>query len=353
MTLRPLISVAGLVLLALTLLALVLFGYFRADRNSGYPGAPVAWFRRALLAALVVFSLAGPSVKEPSEQKSSNVEIVFAVDRTGSMAAEDGPGGAPRFDAVRDDVETIVKETGGSRYAVLTWDSTSRIELPFTTDSSAVLSFAETLHQEVTAYSKGSSLDRPVSELVDLLESARTQRPENIRYLVLLTDGEPSGEGANQQGVSAFESVQPLIDGGGVVGYGTEDGGVMRIYQPGQGWDPETPPSEYMTDPSAAPGGPVNDRGESLAVSRIDLASLEELSDVLAIPLLVNPDEARVKSFARDLMKDAKEFPGRAGERYTYQYVLWAPALAMLPLLAWEVGSDARALARLRKSRAI
>ncbi len=353
MTLRPLVSTAAMVVLALLFLALLLSGYFRSDRSPGGSKTCIAWVRRGLIAALVLFCMAGPSVKEISEQKNSNIEIVLAVDRTGSMAAEDGPEGAPRFDAVRADLEAIVEETPGARYAVLTWDSTARIELPFTTDSSAVLSFAETLHQEVTMYSKGSSLDRPVLELTDLLESAATQRPENIRYLVLFTDGEASGADTNHLAGTAFEAVRPLIDGGGVVGYGTEEGGVMRLYQPGQGWDESTSQGDYMTDPSGPPGGPKNESGESLAVSRIDVASLTELSEVLDVPLLLNPDQSEVRAFAAELMSDAKELPERTKTHYDYRYVLWAPALAVLPLLAWEVFGDARELARLRRTRAI
>lgn len=357
MTFRPLMEPGAIVFYGLVLLALILVGCFRAKSAvDSHPGAArpwLVWLRRALIAALVVFSLAGPAVREAGEETTSNVEIVFAVDRTGSMAAEDGPGGAPRFDGVRADIAAIVEGSPGARYAVLTWDSSARVELPFTTDASAVLSFAEVLHQEITVYSKGSSLDRPVAELKDLLESAAEQRPENVRYLILFSDGEASGGSATQEPATAFESLRTLIDGGGVIGYGTSEGGVMRLYQPGQGWDDSVPDGQYIVDPDAGPGGPRNEQGEPLAVSVIDTASLTSVSESLGVPLLINPSEAEVRSFSEALMEKAEQLPTRTGKRYTYSYVLWAPALAILALLAWEIPSDARKLGQLRRTRAI
>lgn len=121
----PLAEPQMIVLFVLALLALTIWGAWRARKAAGSKRgrgrAVIAWVRRFLIGAALAVALAGPSVPAEEIELTSNIEIVFAVDRTGSMAAEDGPEGAPRLDAVRSDIVAILQATAGSRYSVLTW----------------------------------------------------------------------------------------------------------------------------------------------------------------------------------------------------------------------------------------
>ncbi len=354
MTLRPFAATSTLILLAIVVLALCVAGYVLATRGKqnrpeGKENPALTWIRRFLISALMVFTLAGPAVQSEEIEVTSNIEIVFAIDRTGSMAAEDLAEGRTRIDAVKDDVLALLDATAGSRYAIVTWDSTTRVELPFTTDGSAARSFAEVMHQEITEFSKGSSSTRPVNTLYDLLTSAEEQRPENIRYLIVMSDGESTDSEATYE--TAWSELAPLIDGGAVIGYGSEQGGPMRVFVPGQGLSGST--EEYMTDPSANPGGPTNDAGEPLAISRIDTESLRQISDELGVELLLNPTESKVEALGTGLMDQAESLPDRTGTRHLYRYVTWIPALAISLLLVWEVAQDAKELARMRRTGGI
>lgn len=354
MTLRPFVQTPTLILLAVVVLSLCIAGYILATREkqlrpAGKENPVITWIRRFLISALMVFTLAGPAIQAEEIEVNSNIEIVFAIDRTGSMAAEDLSDGRTRIDAVKDDISALLDATAGSRYAVVTWDSTTRVELPFTTDGSAARSLADVLHQEITEFSTGSSSTRPVNTLYDLLTSAAEQRPENIRYLIVMSDGESTDSNATYE--ASWSELAPLIDGGAVLGYGTEQGGPMRVFVPGQGLSGTT--EQYMTDPSAPAGAPTNEAGEPLAISRIDADSLKQISDELGLELLINPSGSEIATLGSGLMDQAESLPDRTGTRHRYRYVTWIPAVVIALLLVWEVTSDAKELSRMRRTGGI
>ena len=348
MRFHPLVEPLTIALFAVVVLAVFAWGLWRALKATSGRRIHVfvTWGRRILIGAVLAFAMAGPSVPAEEIEVASNIEIIFAVDRTGSMAAEDGPDGTTRLDSVRSDIIEILGATAGSRYAVLTWDADARVELPFTTDASAVQSFAELLHQEISEFSSGSTHHRPVAELVELLSNAQEQRPENIRYLLVFTDGEVT-QSIDASGQSPeWSEVSPYIDGGAVLGYGTEEGAPMRTYQPGgEG------AGDYMVDP-ASPQNPKNEDGDPLAISRIDLDALEELANELGIELLVNPTPEASSALGTAIMDSAQFVEDARGLRHTFRYIVWLPALVAGLLLIWELGADAYEFGRLRRTGA-
>lgn len=334
MTFNPLFGVGAMLLFGICWFSLVLVGYGRGR------GRMSAWtlLRRFLMGVLALLIFAGPSVPGEEESLTSNVEIFLAVDRTGSMAAEDWGDGLPRLEGVRRDLQQLVASTPGARYSIVTWDSTARIELPLTTDSSAVTSFAQSLHQEISEFSSGSSVSRPAALLLDTLGDSALSRPENVRYLVVISDGENTDEAV--AGLSAqWAEIDGLIDGGGVIGYGTEAGGPMRIFVPGAG-----PQEEYMEDPAD---------GEVPALSHLDEAELAQLAEVLGVPLLLNPEPEQVEQLGDDFMSGAALFAEGRDSQVTYRYVIWPIALLLSALLLWELAEAGRQVARLWRTDAL
>lgn len=329
MTFQPLISVPALALF--TMVGIVLCLLPLRSRRSGL----IQVGRRAAMVVALAVALAGPAIPVEEENVVSNVEIVVAVDRTGSMAAEDGPDGAPRLDAVRSDLRSLVEASAGARFAIVTWDSSARLELPVTTDSSAVVHFADNLHQEVTEFSTGSSLSRPTEIIRDVLQSSAQERPENLRYLVIISDGEPTDDPESAVG---WDGIIDLLDGGAVLGYGTEDGGAMRIY--GVGGQGVT--EEYMTVES----------GER-AISRIDEESLQGVASELGVPLLINPTESQLRALGAEFTEHAETVLEGRTHSYTYSYLTWIPALVLSVLVAWEAGAFVTRLLALRRTHAI
>ncbi len=343
MSWHPLIGVGGVGIFAVLWFSLVAVGYRRGTSSlalaTGGQATPVlTTLRRLLMGTALVAILLGPAVPGEDIEVSSNVEIFLAVDRTGSMAAEDWEDGQPRLNGVSRDMQELVKATPGARYSVVTWDSTVRIELPVTTDSSAVTSLAAALHQEISEFSAGSSLNRPVGVLLDTLQDSALSRPENQRYLVIFSDGEDTD--SNDQGLEeAWKEVAQLVDGGAVLGYGTAEGGPMRVFITGSG-----PQDDYMEDP---------DEPGTLAVSRLDEPALAELASVLGLPLKINPHPDQIAEIGSSIMEGATSLAEERGMEKSYQYIIWPVALIFAALLTWEGVSVARYLIYLRRTHAL
>ena len=340
MTFQPLLSPVVLGLFLVVGLVLVTWVFVRGRRDARGSRGLLTLLRRGGMVLLLGLAFAGPAIAVEQEDVVSNVEIIFAVDRTGSMAAEDGPDGAPRLEAVRRDIRTLVEASSSARFAVVTWDSSTRVELPVTTDSSAVVNFADNLHQEVSEFSTGSSLERPATVVHDLLQGAAEARPQNLRYLVVFSDGEATDGMMPPQASEggAWSEVFDLVDGGAVLGYGTAEGGPMRIY--GVGGTGAT--DEYMTD----------DGGQT-AISSIDEASLQALASELGMPLLLNPTEVQLQALGGEFMDGANTVIEGRPTVFTYSYLTWIPALGLALLVCWEIAVFTRAVVRLRRTRAL
>lgn len=336
MTLQPLVSTPALVLYFVTAAAAVAAWVVRT-RASGW-GRALRGVVAGSLALFVGVGLMGPAVAEESPALTSNIEIVFAVDRTGSMAAEDGPDGGTRLKAVKEDIVEVVSVAPESRYAIVTWDSSARVELPFTSDASAVVSFADALHQEVSEFSTGSTLDRPVAQLLDLLENAAEARPGNVRYLIVMSDGEDTQwDGVDAVDQTGWEAVGELIDGGMVVGYGTEAGGPMGLFLPGGAGS-----GDYMVD----------ETGQT-AISKLDEASLSEVAEALGVPLLVNPTVEEVAAQVEGVTDLAETIEDDRRVNLTYRYHTWVPALAAGVVAALALGAFTALVTRWKQTDAI
>ncbi|MCB7134978.1 vWA domain-containing protein [Cellulosimicrobium marinum] len=340
MTLQPLVPVWALLLLVVPLLVLTGWQAVVAGRpgpdGAPRPGAPrAAWVRRT--GAVVVLALIGlgPSVVSTDRDTSvANVDMVFVVDRTGSMAAEDyGPeGGQERLDGVRHDVVALAESIPGARYSVISFDSQASRQLPLTTDARAVASWARTFDREITRYSQGSLTDRPLAELTAALEGSAEQHPANLRLVFFLTDGEQTADGEPR----SFAELAPLVDGGAVLGYGTAEGGPMKEYDP----DVDPADAEYIVDWSL----PSEDGEPARAVSHLDEETLTGLADQLGVPYVHRDAPTEVASLVADVDPEQVAADGRR-DVTSYRPVVWPLALVLAGLLAveaWYLGREAR-----------
>ena len=202
------------------------------------------------IVALLLFIALDPAVDGGKVAAlRSDADVLFVVDTTGSMAAEDYDGDRQRFEGVRADIMALVDEFPGAHFALVTFDTSERIVVPWTTDVGAFESAVSLLRQERTMYARGSLLDRPIDAMARLLPRS----DDGSRYSVafLLGDGEQTAEGDPPD----FRSLDSSIDDGAVLGYGTTDGGRMRIYT-----ERDSQLDQYIQDPET---------GED-AISRID-----------------------------------------------------------------------------------
>ncbi|MBD8080336.1 vWA domain-containing protein [Cellulosimicrobium arenosum] len=341
MTLQPLLPWWALVLLVVPLLAFTVWQSVVAGRpgpdGAPRPGAPrAAWLRRTGAVVLLAVIGIGPSVvSTTTDDTVTNVDMFFVVDRTGSMGAEDyGTGGdQQRLDGVRSDIVGLTEDIPGARYSIISFDSQASRQLPLTTDAHAIESWAQTVHQEITLYSQGSLTDRPLDELTAALTGAAEQNPGNTRLVFFLSDGEQTADGEPR----SFADVAPLVDGGAVLGYGTEDGGRMKEYDP----DVDPADAQYIVDPSQTGADGVAPD----ALSMIDEDTLTELADQLGVPYVHRTEPADTAALVEGVDPEQVAADGRR-EITTYRPVVWPLALALAVLLGVEAWFWARSASR-------
>ncbi|MHB1064304.1 MAG: vWA domain-containing protein [Georgenia sp.] len=328
----------ALAVVVVPLLVLCALGWWQARGSGEGPGGE--WVRRAAMVACVAVIGLAPAVPDETRTLETNVEVFFVVDRTGSMAAEDYDGARPRLDGVRHDIDAVMDAVPGGRYSVIAFDSQASRQLPLTTDARAVRTWAETMRQEVTAYSAGSSIDRPHAALTRAVTGAAGRNPSSVRLVFFLSDGEDTDgdDAAAGAETTSVAPLAPLVDGGAVLGYGTAAGGRMRSYA-GTADSGAGSAAPYITDDSQ-PGSPP-------AVSVIDEANLRSVAQQLEVPYVHRTGPTALDGLLDGIDVTAIASDGRR-DVSTYRDVYWPAAALLAVLVAWEAYDQAVRWRRLR-----
>lgn len=226
--------------------------------------ARAAWaVRTATVLACLVLALRPGIPGGQSQTLATDTDVVILVDTTASIVAEDWADGAPRLDGVRADVQALAEEYPGARFALITFDASAELRLPLTTDTAALSSAMEVLRPEPTQNSRGSSIGIAAGLLEDTLRGAAASAAERSRMVFYLGDGEQTAPSQPE----SFRGSAGLVDGGAVLGYGTPEGGRMKVQAGGVGEGPD----EYILD------------GDEPALSRIDEEALRTIAADLGV----------------------------------------------------------------------
>jgi Ca-activated chloride channel family protein len=259
------------------------------------------WIRRAAIIALALIIVWGPSfhIGESLEPEAED-NILFVVDRTGSMNANDWAGKnsetskKSRLDGVKSDIKKIIPEYTNAQFSLITFDSVALTQVPFTYDSKGVLSYIDALTPQITKYSQGSKFDISAPEIIDNLRNIRIKNSKARNYLFFFSDGENNvGDNPDNPDLSAFEKAKNFIDGGLIIGYGSVDGSKIKPYnfssqndRIGKNQDVET--DEYIKDPSK--------NGED-AISKLNPITLQNLGNKLGISYAYSDGKTDISAF--------------------------------------------------------
>lgn len=314
----PLALALGTVVLAVAVLGLVT-----------RPARRVQWALRTGVAALVTLALLGPGVAGgDAPQAGRLVNVWFVADTTSSAAARDYQGEKPRLEGYRADVPKIARAMPGARFSVITFDSSARTQMPLTTDTNALRTSLQTMRQELTTYSAGSSITVARDELRRSLEASRERYPERARVVFYLGDGEQT---SGQQ--PAPMDLGDLVDGGAVLGYGTAEGGPMaqRSTSDGDEGDIET-----------ADGQP--------AISSIDEAALRAVAGQIGVPYVGRNDGGDISPVLAEA-RPSEVVEEALGTSPGHVSLVWLLGLLAAALMLLDVAVLARDLARVRGVR--
>ncbi len=239
-------------LLLLALLPVVVFAHRRAKRSGlRFPllgtfrstgtgrRAKLHWLPDALrlvAAALIVAALARPQAeKAESRMHTEGIDIMLAVDVSGSMLAEDfslNGERANRLAAVKEVVEEFVKERPGDRFGLVLFAARPYTQCPLTLDHGWLLENLD--RAKVGMIEDGTAIGSALATAVARLEASDAKS----KIVILLTDGrnnvgkispDTAAEAAKALGYKVY-----TIGAGtrGVAPYPTRDIFGNKVYQP-------------------------------------------------------------------------------------------------------------------------
>ena len=310
-----LIARIGLPLAAVAVLCLVKAPDLRAR---------MLWVGRLLLVLACCALLLRPGIPGGTSQTlATDTDVVLVVDTTASIVAEDWDGDRPRLDGVRADVQAIINEYPGARFALVTFDATAELRMPLTTDTTALASAMEVLRPEVTSQSQGSSIGVASALVSETLEGAASSSPDRSRMVFYFGDGEQTAATEPE----SFAASDEYTDGGAVLGYGTAEGGPMKDTSLGDSGD------AYIQYQGAD------------ALSVIDETNLQTIAEELGIPYQHRTADAGI---------ELPEAPttttnyAESGEVGNVIELYWIAAVVMGLLLAVELAVATARVTRLR-----
>ncbi len=184
-------------------------------------------FMKFLLAALALASLSMALVNlkmgsKLKKIKREGVDLVFAIDVSKSMLAEDiAPN---RLKKAQQLVSQTINELTGDRIGIIAYAGSAFPQLPITTDYGSGKLFLQALHTDMV-----SSQGTAITDAIDLAKTFYNDVEQTNRVLVLVSDGEDHGDDAEVAAKEASKEGIRII----TIGVGTEKGGVIPIKRNG------------------------------------------------------------------------------------------------------------------------
>lgn len=169
----------------------------------------------------LIFALARPQLgSKIREMKSEGVEMMFVVDVSNSMLAEDFTPN--RLDRTRYAIDKLFSEMKQDRVGVVVFAGEAKVQLPITTDYRMARSFTKRLSPSLVSV-QGTEL----SDAIDLASLSFSQEEDASRVMIIISDGEAHDSGAIEAaeragmrgiriftiGVGSPEGVPIMIDG--------------------------------------------------------------------------------------------------------------------------------------------
>ena len=302
---------------------------------------------RIIILALIFIISQRPMVLNQEEVTFSlNLDVIFVVDTTFSMYAEDVKTGETRFDVTKTLMKKIIDELPGSRFAVISHNNAAYLKYPFTFDNAAILSVIDSLAIVEPNYAAGSQISRPAAYLKLLLNSSaitnNNNKTDRKKIVFYFGDGEVGSTSqlsaltgidglVGQIDLSAYKNLlttdivkydelKELVDGGAIFGTGTVEGG--KILAKGVFDDKKYSKNGYV----------INYDTQKPYVSYLDEEVLKDLASRLGIDYMnaesnkINDKINEIKGLTEQDITDEKV--KKASD--TYYYFTFALALALI-----------------------
>ena len=172
----------------------------------------------------LILALVNPKMGTKMEKvKRQGIDIVFAIDVSKSMLAEDiAPN---RLEKSKQIVSQLINQLGSDRIGIIAYSGSAFPVLPMTSDYAVAKMFLQTMNPEMIS-SQGTSID----QAIDLAANNFFDKKDKTnKLLVIISDGEDHSDNAQNAAEDAQKLGLKII----TVGVGTENGGPIPLKRNG------------------------------------------------------------------------------------------------------------------------
>ncbi|HCE54423.1 MAG TPA: BatB protein [Lutibacter sp.] len=172
----------------------------------------------------LIISLANPKMGTKLETvKRQGVDIVFALDVSKSMVAEDiAPN---RLEKAKQIITKVIENLGSDRIGIIIYAGSSYPLLPITTDYAAAKMFLQNANTEMVS-NQGTAINDAIERALSYYDNDE----QTNRFLVIVSDGEDHQENTLELAKEAAEKGIKIY----TVGIGTAKGGPIPLKDNGR-----------------------------------------------------------------------------------------------------------------------
>ncbi|MFT6869790.1 MAG: Ca-activated chloride channel family protein [Paraglaciecola sp.] len=169
--------------------------------------------------AFLVISLVNPKMGSKLKTvKREGVDVVFALDVSRSMLAEDiAPN---RLEKSKQIISKIIDKLGSDRVGIIIYAGNSYPLLPITTDHAAANMFLQNANPDLV-----SSQGTAINEALELAKTYYNNDDQTNRFLIIISDGEDHQEETKQVAQNLSNDGVKIY----TIGIGTERGGPIPL----------------------------------------------------------------------------------------------------------------------------
>ena len=306
LTFEPMIPVWLMVIICIGLLAI--------KRRGVVP------YIRQVLMVLLLFAINLRPMYISSEVKvlrqKLNCYCIIVIDDTLSMMAEDYDGDRPRMEGVKADVEYITEQMTGAKFCLIDFNNDVNLIAPFTDDTAYIKSAVNSIYPLADYHATGTNINVCKKLLGQMIDNANILGDGDV-VVFFITDG----ENTDRNELDTFADLAAGIDGGAVMGYGTDKGGQMHYYD--ELYEEEV----LVEDKRSFPYQP--------AVSYIDEDNLEQLSKDLGLKYVHMYDTEDIDPILDDVL-DLLESEQEETTKYGYADTYFWFVIPLALLVAYE-----------------
>jgi hypothetical protein len=275
MTFQPVLPTVVLIVVAVVVIAMRLLTMRRLYATAGGRWSTVwRWTGLTLAVLLLLIAAARPGIDHgergaAAARAADNTNVFFIVDRSPDSGVEDHRDNESRMSAIRDDIQALIDQYPGARFAMIAFASRPSLDWPLSEDAWSLRpEVARLTPYPANADNEDVNAAAAANVLRYQLIGAGQQYPTSESLVFYFGSG-PAGSRAPQ---GEFEPTAGAVDGGAVFGYGAardepglravagqlgvpyvdrDDGKPIAEFAPGGG----TPqPITGATAPSEVPG---------------------------------------------------------------------------------------------------